>query len=106
VTCSDTPLNSTVGGAAAGALLFFSHNRPPALGGLLVGAMGCVLDIIYRSVTHNYHSKGTMKSEDSQDGVATAMLNTLKQWVPVRKTTSEEKAAFLEERRKRLMREE
>ena len=106
MTCSDTPLNSTVGGAAAGALLFFSHSRPPALGGVLVGAMGCVLDIIYRSVTHNYHSKDIAKIEDSQDGLVPALLNTLKQWIPVRKTTSEEKAAFLEQRRKKLMGEE
>eukprot|EP00890_Picochlorum_soloecismus_P004872 jgi/Picsp_1/5386/NSC_02746-R1_---NA--- len=106
VTCSDTPLNSTVGGAAAGALLFFSHSRPPALGGALIGSMGCLLDVIYRSVVYNNHSKDILKSQNSQDGLATTVLNALKQWVPVRKTTTEERAAFLEERRKKLMREE
>jgi len=106
VTCSDTPLNSTVGGAAAGALLSFSHSRPPALGGAFLGTMGCVLDIIYRAVVYKHDSKGISKSQDSQDGLAMTVLNTLTQWVPVRKTTAEEKAAFLEERRKRSMREE
>ena len=38
--CQDSPLNSTIGGAATGALLFASHGAAPARGAAICGALG------------------------------------------------------------------
>lgn len=93
LTCSDTPVNSAVGGAAAGALLFISHGGNPVLGAGIVAAMGCTIDMLYRSVG---------KPElDNVQGSKSSFFSVEK---IVRKTTDEEREAFLEKRRRRVLR--
>jgi len=88
LTCSDTPINSAVGGAAAGALLFMSHGGNPVLGAGIVAAMGCSIDMLYRQIAQG----------PSQERSYIERL--------VRKTTEEEREAFLEKRRRRILRME
>lgn len=103
LTCTDTPVNSAVGGAAAGTLLFISHGGNPVLGAGIVAAMGYTIDLLVRQLGAGVeHDSGrAAESEDSDDdqGKGFFDMNRL-----LRKTTDEERKAFLEQRRRRILR--
>lgn len=94
LTCSDTPVNSAVGGAAAGALAFMSHGGNPVLGAGIVAAMGCSIDMLSRLIA----TSGSRGNEPD----TTASLSSIDRLF--RKTTDEEREAFLEKRRRRILR--
>lgn len=95
LTCSDTPVNSAVGGAAAGALLFMSHGGNPVLGAGMVAAMGCSIDILSRQVA------GPVSGGAREHGSTPSWWSIDRL---LRKTTEAEREAFLEERRRRILR--
>lgn len=91
LTCSDTPVNSAVGGAAAGALLFMAQGGNPVLGAGIVAAMGCSIDMLFRQLGASNESRAGQEAFFSVDRI-------------FRKTTDEEREAFLEKRKRRIRR--
>ncbi|KAI8106389.1 hypothetical protein M9435_000933 [Picochlorum sp. BPE23] len=92
LTSSDTPINAAVGGAASGALLFASYGSRPVYGAAIMAALGCSADILFRVLSFSSHSR----QEDKP-----SFWDKI-----VRKTTDEEREAFLQDRRRRILRED
>ena len=97
LTCQDTPVNAAVGGAAAGALLFTSHGGNPVLGAAILAALGCSADLVFRKL-NKVPLPGDQQavSKEGSEGFMARIF---------RKTTEEERIAFLDQRRKRIQRE-
>lgn len=102
ITGTESPVNSAVGGAAAGGLLFASHGGNPVLGAAVVAALAALTDTVLGP---------TLKGMDTEDPGATTLLEgagdggrpaswwSLDRWV--RKTSEEERLEFLEKVRRR-----
>jgi hypothetical protein len=88
VTSSDSPVNSAVGGAAAGALLFASHGGNPVLGAAILAALSTVADMALGSFAG-------MQAEEHRGWYSGL----------IRKTSDDERQIFLEQRRKRILRQ-
>ncbi len=96
LTGTDSSVNSAVGGAAAGGLLFASHGGNPVLGAALVAALGATVDVaLARGGVF-----GVVDGGVEEDGEASWWA--LRRWV--RETSDEERSEFLEKRRKRIKR--
>jgi len=102
LTGTDSSVNSAVGGAAAGGLLFASHGGNPVLGAALVAALGATVDValarggVFGVVDGDGEGGGGVE----EDGEASWW--SLRRWV--RETSDEERREFLEKRRKRIKR--
>jgi len=102
LTGTDSSVNSAVGGAAAGGLLFASHGGNPVLGAALVAALGATVDVALArggvfGVVDGGGGGGGGVEEDGE-----ASWWSLRRWV--RETSDEERREFLEKRRKRIKR--
>ena len=103
ITGSESPINSAVGGAAAGGLLFASHGGNPVLGAALVAALAAVADAASAPTIQGADasdsvatiSKGGAEGDDGTSGDASASSWwSLGRWV--RKQSEEERLEFLE----------
>ncbi len=120
ITGSESSINSAVGGAAAGGLLFASHGGNPVLGAALVAALSALADTVLTPTMQRTDTMGMVDSgltvaqggAEGGDGTAghsggaggagdrDASWWSLERWV--RKTSEEERLEFLEKVRRRL----
>jgi len=113
VTGSESPVNSAVGGAAAGGLLFASHGGNPVFGAALVAALSALADAVLSPTVQGTEARDMVGPEPSgapggaegsdgtgghSDGACAgdrgASWWSLERWV--RKTSEEERREFLE----------
>lgn len=102
LTGTESAVNSAVGGAAAGGLLFASHGGNPVLGAAIVAAIGAGTDAVLGRRDGVVEMVGVDSGETGDGGDKTWW--SMRRWV--RKTSDEERKEFLEKRRKRIQREE
>jgi len=101
LTGTESPINSAVGGAAAGALLFASHGGNPVLGAAIVAVLGGAGDAASSAWKGSAAEDDREDREDREGRRWSLWPSSL-----VRKTSEEERQQFLEQRRRRIQRED
>lgn len=69
---SESPINSAVGGAAAGGLLFASHGGNPILGAAIVSAFATLADAVLISGLHRLVTRSDSDANDTSSKIDTS----------------------------------
>ena len=116
VFCHDSPLNSAIGGAAAGTVLYGAHQANPRTGAFICGCIGAVAHLISDMSYVNTATKHVLVSSGLLDESAlespapeeaseagSSWWATIEPYMPIRRTTEEEWERYQEERRRKMM---